>query len=854
MANLGMAVRGQNALRRQFPHVDEDALALFAESVDEPDMLAALVEMQREAQAAAGKGGRDFLPTRDVNVECRPPRERPDCHEDPVLKLEFEGGEDPPRIGTVLVLRGLDTLLGESQRVTAVAMATPSGEVLTLEPHCGPTCFFATEYGMHELRVQMPGGALRRDRFMVTSQLGDFAEALDLFHDACDWVWDGQWTDELEEATIGLLAALDDHFSALQAAFGRSPLGETMSSEIGPSKRRLEDSLQKALESHDPQAVGRVYGAVRSVLQSQALCDMFGPMMGGMSTGPMEQSALYESVLMFEKARFAAASDAKRAEVKSILSRLISAADAHIAMIQDERSSGDVVSKWRGGLRDTFVQMRDDPEAIIHPLPFQQLRGGGSSYIIGMMKSMSDAFGGQSQSQGVQRSETIEAVSQLGPQAKFQEADDKVSRWAESLVDESVSFGSLMQPFELHDREPWVQTALATLRSVLSLGFGYVTQCTKENREASSCKMVLLLDRVRATLPLDAEDEFLEDKRRVDRLKDVCRVVRAAKRKGQRLSLSVNTDFAGALRALKEHHADSWVGESLEAVWTKMAAEKQCFVFELWLHEAQGSSAEPPPPRLIAADFGNPHTNGKAYYVATRFFDRSVRTLQPGFILAFAEAMCLKRAGFSLWDLGGADHSPMMQYKPQVAIEMNRSDFLRRLREVRRSSTVDEGTAGTCSLSLSEPAAAPPHGGERMPTGVVCADIVEEELWGTKALQARDESAKKLQAAANEKAIQAAKERAKKGQQKAGKSSKKAATKKNVETKPVTAPSVNESQHEPSKSPEKECVKPAQPQDQVTGPGKAHARQQFVALFQQLIAEGVPQNEAAAKALLVVSR
>ena len=29
---------------------------------------------------------------------------------------------------------------------------------------------------------------------------------------------------------------------------------------------------------------------------------------------------------------------------------------------------------------------------------------------------------------------------------------------------------------------------------------------------------------------------------------------------------------------------------------------------------------------------------------------------------------CLRRAGFELWDLGGADHSPMMQYKPQVAM------------------------------------------------------------------------------------------------------------------------------------------------------------------------------------------
>ena len=31
-------------------------------------------------------------------------------------------------------------------------------------------------------------------------------------------------------------------------------------------------------------------------------------------------------------------------------------------------------------------------------------------------------------------------------------------------------------------------------------------------------------------------------------------MLRSAKKRGQRLSLSVNTDFAGALKALQEHH------------------------------------------------------------------------------------------------------------------------------------------------------------------------------------------------------------------------------------------------------------------------------------------------------------
>ncbi|CAE8678834.1 unnamed protein product [Polarella glacialis] len=130
-------------------------------------------------------------------------------------------------------------------------------------------------------------------------------------------------------------------------------------------------------------------------------------------------------------------------------------------------------------------------------------------------------------------------------------------------------------------------------------------------------------------------------------------------------------------------------------------------------------------PRIVAADFGHPHTCGRAYYVATRFFDREARTLQPGFVLAFAEAECLRRAGFELWDLGGADRSPMMQYKPQVAIEMHRSEFMRRLREVAAAAAAEEDAAGPGRrseqrrLPLTEPSAPLRAGGERVPTGIV---------------------------------------------------------------------------------------------------------------------------------------
>jgi len=864
MPGLGAVTRGLVALRRQFPNVEDEALELFADAGGgrpDHDGIVALGEMQLEAAQAgpAASSASQLLPTRSCEVRllaadpaAAAGRKSPDEDCGRRFELRFEGGEDPPRMGTVLLIEGLDA--GDDPANPRVAaMAIPTGEVLALEPQAPPTCFWVREYGMHELRLQMPGGAVRRCSFMVTSQLGDFAATFDHFNDSCDWVWDGQWTEELEEATMELLAALDNHFGELEAMFARSPMGSTMLSELEPSRKRLESSLAKALEQHDVQAVGRVYSAVRGLLSSQSMLDMFAPMLGGTNSGPLQDSPLYHSVIAFERARFAAASEAKRAEVRGALSRLIDAADAHVAEAHNAPSSSELPAKWHRHLRDTFVQMRDDPEAVIHPLPFQQLRGGGGGHVADLMRSMADGFGTQGGAGSVRRADAIEAVSVLRPQASYEEAQAKVNRWAESLVDESVSFGSPVQPFVVHGGEPWVHTVMAGLQSLLSLGFGYVTQ-GPDNSESS--KMVALLDRVRASLPLDDEDEFLCDRRRRDRLKDVCRVVRAARKKGQRLSLSANTDFAGALRALREHHSDNWVGPSLEAVWRKMLPEHRVFAFELWLHES--GAPEGTPPRLVAADFGHPHTHGQAYYVATRFFDREFRNLQPGFILAFAEAACLKHAGFALWDLGGADKSPMMQYKPQVAIEMDRSDFLRRLRECGKGPSGAECPGAPLparmQLPIQEPGSAAPACGDRIPVGVVFEDIQEDDLWGAVHLRAKEEAARLAQEAASK--------AAKKQQRppKAARNAEKAAKAKkmqgpalgaaNMETAGGASGDVTSEQAGKADGAlvaEKATVETSEES------AKAAARQQFMSIFQRLMAEGLTRNDAAASALQLIS-
>ena len=85
----------------------------------------------------------------------------------------------------------------------------------------------------------------------------------------------------------------------------------------------------------------------------------------------------------------------------------------------------------------------------------------------------------------------------------------------------------------------------------------------------------------------------------------------------------------------------------------------------------------------------------------------------PGFILAFAEAQVLAQLGFDFWDLGGVNSSPMMQYKPQVALEMRREVWL------------DVLTA-THRRWLSSAHALP----GRVPAGVHVEEIGEGHLWG----------------------------------------------------------------------------------------------------------------------------
>eukprot|EP00971_Amphidinium_carterae_P142557 2824124-Amphidinium_carterae.1 len=89
----------------------------------------------------------------------------------------------------------------------------------------------------------------------------------------------------------------------------------------------------------------------------------------------------------------------------------------------------------------------------------------------------------------------------------------------------------------------------------------------------------------------------------------------------------------------------------------------------------------------------------------------------------------------------------MMQYKPQVAIEMSRSEYLLCLRSIRKECEAGDAMAAQqrMSLPLSDVFAPPPSGGEAIPSGTVFEDLDEADLWGATALKAfTDEASKPL--------------------------------------------------------------------------------------------------------------
>merc|ERR1719273_698295 len=96
------------------------------------------------------------------------------------------------------------------------------------------------------------------------------------------------------------------------------------------------------------------------------------------------------------------------------------------------------------------------------------------------------------------------------------------------------------------------------------------------------------------------------------------------------LSLRINTNFDLVVKKLREHHKESWITPVLEKTWRLMHTRLELIMFEIWYGD-----------NLIAGDVGHP-VEGGSFYVATRFFDRKFKKLQPGFLLALVETRILQ--------------------------------------------------------------------------------------------------------------------------------------------------------------------------------------------------------------------
>lgn len=111
----------------------------------------------------------------------------------------------------------------------------------------------------------------------------------------------------------------------------------------------------------------------------------------------------------------------------------------------------------------------------------------------------------------------------------------------------------------------------------------------------SAGRLTCLLDFSRACLSLTAAPT----RKVASRRKDVAKCLRAAQGSlAESASFRVSTAFPQALVKLKEHHADSWVGPELEALWAYMLQRGELEVLELWVGDV-----------LIAADFAHPVGN-----------------------------------------------------------------------------------------------------------------------------------------------------------------------------------------------------------------------------------------------------
>ncbi len=524
---------------------------------------------------------------------------------------------------------------------------TPSGKCLKTTCVVPPL----TEFGTHLVRVEADGKASTTPYVVLAvSPVFAYANALDRLYDALFWSWEGNWHEEIENSIVALVISVEDNLKTFIKGMESmlSMLGE--GSDVKQLLTTLQDNMGDALQGHDRAALGKLHQAIYQFLEV------------GMMPWPQ---GFKNAIASFERVKF---KHSNRARVRTALVAVLEALEAHLpgamAAFGQAHTYTSGLIRARERMRSSLREQ--DGTSIdltllwdLRPKPFQH-----------MVQAM---FGGAAGAKvGPPRAKVQYLPSLPLEKVISGELGALADLYSETLLGDAMMVGSLLG----YNVGTDVKRDVTMIENLLRAGFGYLT--------TNGGKIIPVFNHRRACLDLRPAEQRLsgrlQHRRLKKRQKDVARLLRNGTIPEGKVSLRLNTAYDRAIELLGEHHSDSWVGPKLKRVWKEMFDKGAMLIFELWCGD-----------QLIGADIG--HLVGRSVYVATRFFVKSFRRMQPGFLLALAETRYLQRAGVALWDLGGTDSSPMMAYKDVVSHEYCRPEFMHIFRAIRGQALPDGGRA-----------------------------------------------------------------------------------------------------------------------------------------------------------------
>lgn len=515
-------------------------------------------------------------------------------------------------------------------------------------------------FGAYEIKISFhctrtktgrePVGMVVLANLLVDTEVYQLAGALDDLYDTLYWRFNKLWTAKLEGAICDLMISVDEDLKQVMQQFGQQMQMFAMGNSMTNLMDMVQEDLTKCLSEQDFAALGRLHQTLHSFLELTKMYP-FPP-------------ALISTIRHFESVK----AEAQKSLVHA-LTFLSQAVDQHVGRIT---ASQDNYMAHLAYIKVCCIKVLDSFSTGVDLSPLWGLKANQTLYH--MMSSLS---GRQPDSSRI----VFWPVLPLNKVIDRQAASE-VDLYTEVLTGEVLMVGSILN-FKL---EGDLEKNIQVLTGLLHAGLGYVT--------SAEGTLVALHGTRRAALHLTTT---LVHRKLASRYRDVSRVLRNGKKPGtlfaHKLSLRINTDFEQALAKLRLHHKQSWVNDSLEATWRVMYQRLQLIVVELWYGDT-----------MIAADFAHPGRAG-VIYVATRFFDKTFRHLQPGFMLALVELKILRDIyGFTLWDLGNTDSNPMMSYKEDLTDVMTRPRFMKIFRKLceTNSEFISRLRAGTLIPHIQE--------------------------------------------------------------------------------------------------------------------------------------------------------